>query len=218
MPLKVKICGLTNLEDARFCAGAGADFLGFIQYPKSPRYIAPEEAAAIIAWVYGPEAVGVFVNEDADTVNRVADAANFSMVQLHGDEPPALCAEIERPVIKAFRIPPETTADQMRRQMEPYREHAACFLLDTHHPTLWGGTGTTFDWQQARNLTADFPILLAGGLNAGNVEEAVRIARPMGVDLSSSLEAHPGKKDFDKLIAFFDVVNALRATSTEETG
>ena len=218
MPLKIKICGLTNLEDARFCAGAGADFLGFIQYPKSPRYVAPEVAKDIIAWVYGPEPVGVFVNADADTVNRVADAANFALVQLHGDEPPAFCAQIERPVIKAFRIAPETTADQMRREMEPYREHAAYFLLDTHHPTLWGGTGVTFDWQQTRTLTADFPILLAGGLSADNVEEAVRAARPMGVDLSSRLEAHPGKKDIDKMVAFFDVVDALRATLTEESG
>ena len=124
MPLTVKICGLTNLEDARFCAGAGADFLGFIQYPKSPRYVAPEVAATIIAWVYGPESVGVFVNEEAATVNRVAEAANFALVQLHGDEPPELCAQIERPVIKAFRLRPETTVDQMRRKMESYREHA----------------------------------------------------------------------------------------------
>ncbi|MFB3132491.1 MAG: phosphoribosylanthranilate isomerase [Rhodothermales bacterium] len=207
--ITVKICGLTNLEDARFCAGAGVDFLGFIQYPKSPRYVTPEVAAAIIAWVYGPEPVGVFVNEDADTVNRVAEAANFALVQLHGDEPPELCARIERPVIKAFRIPREATVDQMRRQMEPYREHAAYFLLDTHHPTLWGGTGATFDWQQARTLAAAFPILLAGGIRTENVEEAVRSVRPLGVDLSSSLEAYPGKKDLDKMTAFFDVVNAL---------
>ena len=100
--------------------------MGFIQYPKSPRYVAPEVAAAIIAWVYGPEPVGVFVNEEAETVNRVAEAAHFALVQLHGDEPPELCARIDRPVIKAFRIPPEATVDQMRRQMEPYREHAAC--------------------------------------------------------------------------------------------
>ncbi len=207
--ITVKICGLTNLEDARFCASAGVDFLGFIQYPKSPRYVAPEVAAAIIAWVYGPEPVGVFVNEEAATVNRVAEPANYAQVQLHGDEPPELCARIERPVIKAFRLPPETTVDQMRRKMESYREHAAYFLLDTHHPTLWGGTGATFDWRQARTLAADFPILLAGGLNADNVEEAVRAARPLGVDLSSSLEAYPGKKDLDKMTAFFDVVNAL---------
>lgn len=216
MPLKVKICGLTTLEDARYCAGAGADFLGFIQFPQSPRYINPDAAREIIAWVYGPETVGVFVNEKADTVNRIADAANFAWVQLHGDEPPEVCARMERPVIKAFRIPPDATAEQVRARMEPYREHVAFFLLDTHHPTLWGGTGVPFDWQQARALTADFPILLAGGLRADNVEDAVRQARPLGVDLSSSLEAAPGKKDFDKMAAFFDTFNTLRRSLETE--
>lgn len=210
MEIKVKICGLTNLEDARFCAGAGADFLGFIQYPKSPRYVAPETAKEIIAWMYGPEPVGVFVNEDVATVNRTAEAAGFALVQLHGNEPPALCAQIERPVIKAFRIRPGATADHLRAQMAPYRAHVAYFLLDTHHPTRWGGTGETFDWHHARALAADFPILLAGGLNTANVEDAVRQVRPLGVDLSSSLEAAPGKKDFDKLNAFFETFNALR--------
>ena len=213
MEIKVKICGLTNLEDARFCAGAGADFLGFIQYPKSPRYVPPETAKEIIAWVYGPEPVGVFVNEDADTVNRTAEAAGFALVQLHGDEPPGVCAQMERPVIKAFRIPPEATVDAMRAQMEPYRAQVTYFLLDTHHPTLWGGTGETFNWNLAGALAADFPVLLAGGLNTANIEDAVRQVRPLGVDLSSSLEATPGKKDFDKLNAFFETFNALRAAS-----
>lgn len=210
MALNVKICGITTLEDARYCAGAGADLLGFIQYPKSPRYIEPAAAKEIIGWIYGPQPVGVFVNEDADTINRAADAAGFALAQLHGDEPPEVCAQIERPVIKAFRVAPETTAAGLRAQMEPYREHAAYFLLDTHHPTLWGGTGTPFDWQHARELAEDFPLLLAGGLSAANVAEAVRRVRPWGVDLSSSLEASPGKKDFDKLNAFFDTINALR--------
>jgi phosphoribosylanthranilate isomerase len=170
-------------------------------------------AKEIIAWVYGPEPVGVFVNETADAVNRVAEAATFALVQLHGDESPEECARIERPVIKAFRIPPDATADQMQRQMEPYREHVTYFLLDTHHPTLWGGTGATFDWHKARDLAVHFPILLAGGLSADNVEDAVRTVHPLGLDLSSSLEAAPGKKDLDKLHAFFETVNALRAAT-----
>ena len=212
MALKVKICGITNLEDARFCAGAGADYLGFIQYPQSPRYIAPDAAKEIIAWIYGPEAVGVFVNEEADTVNRIAEAANFALVQLHGDETPEVCAQMKRPVIKAIRVGPDATVQELRDQMEPYRAVVTAFLLDTHHPTLWGGTGETFNWRHARTVAADFPVLLAGGINAGNVEAAVRQARPLGVDLSSSLEAEPGKKDFDKLTAFFDTFNALRTS------
>lgn len=210
MPLKAKICGITSLEDARFAAGAGADFLGFIQYAGSPRYITPQAAKAIIDWVYGSESVGVFVNEDADTINQVAEAAGFDLVQLHGDEPPEVCADILPPVIKAFRVAPEDTAATLRARMEPYRPFAAYFLLDTHHADLWGGTGKPFDWQQARALATDFPILLAGGINADNVEQAVRTVQPLGVDLSSSLEEAPGRKDFDKLTAFFDVFNALR--------
>ncbi len=203
MPLRVKICGITNLEDARFCAGAGADFRGFIQYPGSPRYVAPE-------------AVGVFVDEDADAVNRICAEAGLAMAQLHGDEPPEVCAAVARPVIKALRVAPADTADDLRRRMDRYRDDAAYFLLDTHHAGLWGGTGQPFDWRQARDLSADFPILLAGGLDADNLPAAVGAVQPAGVDLSSSLEAHPGKKDFDKVSAFFDVFNALRQAPATE--
>ena len=216
MALKVKICGITTLEDARYCAGAGADYLGFIQYPQSPRYIAPADAKDIIAWIYGPEAVGVFVNEEADAINRTAELANFALVQLHGDETPEVCAQIERPVIKAIRVSPEATVQQIKAQMEPYRAHVTSFLLDTHHPTLWGGTGETFNWQNARAIAATYPVLLAGGINAENVEAAVRQVRPLGVDLSSSLEAEPGKKDFDKIAAFFETFDALRGAFETE--
>jgi phosphoribosylanthranilate isomerase len=210
MPIKAKICGITSLEDARFAAGAGADFLGFIQYAGSPRYITPQAAKAIIDWVYGSESVGVFVNENIDTINQVAETAGFDLVQLHGDESPEVCAAVAPPVIKAFRVAPEDTAETLHARMEPYRPHVAYFLLDTHHADLWGGTGKSFDWQQTRTLTADFPILLAGGINADNVMQAVRTVQPLGVDLSSSVEEAPGRKDFDKLTAFFDVFNALR--------
>jgi phosphoribosylanthranilate isomerase len=101
--------------------------------------------------------------------------------------------------------------------MEPYREHVAYFLLDTHHADLWGGTGKPFDWQQAHALTTDFPILLAGGINIDNVEEAICTVQPIGVDLSSSLEEAPGRKDFDKLTAFFDVFNDLREDLLEDS-
>ncbi len=211
MPLYVKVCGITNLEDARYCAGAGADFLGFVQYPESPRYVAPEAARAILAWIHGPAPVGVFVDEDADAVNRICAEVGFALAQLHGEEPPEVCAAVERPVIKAVGVAPGDTAEALRRRLEPYRAHVAFFLLDTHHAGLRGGTGQPFDWRQARDLSADFPILLAGGLGADNLDAAVRAVQPAGVDLSSSLEAYPGKKDFDKLGAFFDVFNALRA-------
>lgn len=203
MPPRVKICGLTNLEDARYCAGAGADYLGFIQYPPSPRYIDAAKAAEIIEWIYGPICVGVFVDADADTINRTADMAGFHQVQLHGDEHPELCTRIDRPIIKALRVVPGSTADEMRFDMERYAPYVDAFLLDTYDATLRGGTGTTFDWSVARALSCDYPILLSGGLGAGNVADAVLEVQPLGVDASSRLEAEPGKKDLPLIDAFF---------------
>lgn len=216
MSIKLKICGITELADARYCAAAGADYLGFVQYAPSPRYVAPEMVRQIVEWLYGPEPVGVFVDAPADEVNRTADAAGFTLVQLHGSEPPALCAQIDRPVIKALAVGPDTTPEALRRQMEAYAPHVAYFLLDTQQAGLPGGTGEVFDWEKARSLTADFPLFLAGGLGVHNVEEAVRTLRPFGVDLSSSVEAAPGRKDFDKLAAFFERFDAVRRAVQEE--
>ncbi len=213
--MKIKICGLTTLEDARFCAGAGADFLGFIHYPKSPRYVEPETARAIIEWVYGPEPVGVFVNEHPDAVNEMAETTGFALVQLHGDETPDECAALDRPVIKAFRVERGLTASTLRRRIEPYLPHIRYVLLDTYTPDSWGGTGTPFNWQVAAELAREVPLFLAGGLDADNLEAARRTVRPFAVDLSSSLEAAPGKKDFDKLSTFFDVVQQLREATLE---
>lgn len=216
--LHVKICGITDLADARYCAGAGADYLGFIQYEKSPRYVAPETAKAIIEWVYGPEPVGVFVNETAEAVNRIAADAGFAYVQLHGNEPPEVCAEVERPVIKAVPVVHDASPEQLRHIMEPYAEHVAYFLLDTHKTNYWGGTGESFNWRLAKELARDVPLFLAGGIGAHNVEEAVRTMQPAGVDLSSSVERAPGKKDVDKLADFFEAFNALKHALDEEDG
>lgn len=216
MPVKLKVCGITELEDARYCAGAGADYLGFIQHEDSPRHVAPGHAAEIIEWIHGPAPVGVFVNDAAETVNQTADEAGFELVQLHGNEPPALCADIERPLIKAVRVVHDASATQLRAVMEPFAEHVDYFLLDTHSTDLWGGTGESFNWRLARELSADFPLFLAGGLNAENVEQAVRTMRPYAVDLSSSLESEPGKKDFGKMERFFETFRALNDTLAAE--
>ncbi|PSQ82676.1 MAG: N-(5'-phosphoribosyl)anthranilate isomerase [Bacteroidetes bacterium QS_7_67_15] len=217
MPPKLKICGITELEDARYCAGAGADYLGFIQHEDSPRYIAPDEAAKIIDWVHGPAPVGVFVNDPAEAVNRTADDAGFALVQLHGNEPPEVCAAIEAPVVKAVRVLHDASATQLRTFMEPYVEHVDFFLLDTHSTSLWGGTGESFNWRLARELSADFPLFLAGGIDSGNVEEAVRTMRPYAVDLSSGLETEPGKKSFEKMERFFETFGSLESALAEET-
>ncbi len=215
--VKLKICGITRLGDARYCAGAGADYLGFIQHEGSPRYVAPEQAAQIIEWIHGPQPVGVFVNAPAVAVNRAADAAGFALVQLHGTEPPEVCAAVEQPVVKAIGVRHDASAEQLRALMAPYADVVDFFLLDTHHTSLWGGTGESFNWRLARALSSEFPLFLAGGIDAENVDEAVRTMRPYAVDLSSSLEAAPGVKDFDKMADFFDAFDRLKESLRRET-
>lgn len=213
--MKLKICGITNLADARYCAAAGADYLGFIQYPGSPRYVEPATAKEIIDWMYGPEAVGVFVNASAEAVNEAAEQAGFALVQLHGTEPPELCAAIDKPVIKALRVTGDASADTLRRLMDRYAEHVAYFLLDTHVEGQWGGTGLPFNWELAQTLAKEYAVFLAGGISADNVAQAITQVQPFAVDLSSSVEAAPGQKDFDKLAAFFDAYHG--ATETEDS-
>lgn len=206
--MKIKICGITRLEDARYSAGAGADYLGFIQYKESPRYISPDRVKEILAWIYGPAPVGVFVNEEIDHVNELASDAGFEFVQLHGDETPDQCAEVVQPVIRALRVFPDTTADDLRRVMDAYAPHVAFFLFDTGQAGLHGGTGRTFDWQVAASLAESYPLFLAGGISAANVATAAEVVQPYAVDASSSLERSPGIKDIDKLADFFDAARA----------
>ncbi len=204
----VKICGITRLEDARFCAGAGADLIGFVQHPESPRYLEPQKVREMLQWLYGPEPVGVFVNRDAAVVNEAVETAGFQWAQLHGTESPETCAAVSVPVIKAFRVMHDASAEQLYALMDPYRDVARLFLLDTHHTSLWGGTGESFNWRLARELSTEFPLIVSGGIGPDNVAEALSTVRPVGVDLSSSVESAPGVKDFDRLTAFFDAFNS----------
>ena len=206
---KVKICGITTLADARFCAGAGADYLGYIQYPPSPRFIQPQDVGAISAWIYGPASVGVFVNEDAAAVNSAADLAGFDLIQLHGEESPAFCQRINRPVIKALRVGPDTAADDLADQIARYKDVAESILLDTWHPTLKGGTGLTFNWAQANAVASLAPVMLSGGLSPDNIAEAVRTVQPWGIDMSSSLESSPGQKEFARVTGLFAALDHL---------
>jgi len=204
MSCKIKICGITSLADARFCAGKGADYLGFIQHHLSPRYIESHHAREIIEWIHGPETIGVFVNVDAETVNRNSETAGFDIVQLHGDESPAYCRRITRPVFKALSIQPKDTARSLSRILIAYENCVDAFLLDTWHPQLSGGTGTSFDWSVAQSLSMDFRIILAGGLHPTNVHEAIQTVSPWGVDVSSGVEDSPGIKNFDLINQFFE--------------
>ncbi|MEM6327114.1 MAG: phosphoribosylanthranilate isomerase [Bacteroidota bacterium] len=210
-PTRVKICGITRLEDARYCAAAGADYLGFIQHRDSPRYVEPRTAKEIMEWSVGPEAVGVFVNREAQDVIDTCAAGGFALAQLHGHETPETCAAVREagvPVIKSVQVVSDAAAEQILAIAEPYREAVDFLLLDTHHTSLWGGTGESFNWRLARQVSRAFPTFLAGGISAENVVEAIDTMRPFAVDLSSSLEESPGIKDFDKLADFFDAFRA----------
>ncbi|MEZ4701752.1 MAG: phosphoribosylanthranilate isomerase [Rhodothermales bacterium] len=211
---RVKICGITTLADARFCAGAGVDYLGFIQYPPSPRFIPADEAAEIIAWLYGAEPVGVFVNATADEVNAACARAGFAIAQLSGQENLATCRAIDKPVIKTLHVQPDATPDALRREMDHYAPHVTAFLLDTAKAGLWGGTGQTFNWDVAAALSAEYDLFVAGGLHAGNVADVIERVRPYGIDLSSGVEYAPGKKDFDKLSELFETLERIHPSST----
>ena len=186
--VKVKICGITNLEDAVIAVEAGADALGFVFFRESPRNISPENAAAIIRHLPPfVQTVGLFVNEDPAIVNAVADQCGLDLVQLHGDESPDYCTAIKRRVIKAFRVKDDSSLDKIAQY-----QVAAC-LLDAWSLTAPGGTGKTFNWEIAARVAASHCIILAGGLTPENVADAVAAVKPYAVDVSSGVESEPGK-------------------------
>ena len=205
MPVKVKICGITNLPDGMAAAEAGADALGFMFYEQSPRHISVEAAAALIRQL--PPfvmKVGVFVNAPEDLVLRASRECGLNLLQFHGDEPPEFCLQFGLMSMKAFRI--RDAASLQALQNYP----TDAWLLDACSPGKPGGTGETFNWDlalQARGLGR--PIFLAGGLTPENVAAAVQRARPYGVDVSSGVEAAPGRKDPAKVRAFIQAAKAV---------
>jgi phosphoribosylanthranilate isomerase len=195
--VKVKICGMTQLKDALFAVDQGATAVGFIFYNKSPRSVTMKAAREIIAKLPPfVDTVGVFVNETTERVNKVADYCGLDLVQLHGEESPAFCRKINRRVIKAFRIKDL----QSFKKLEKYS--VSGFLLDTFSENLHGGTGKVFDWNLAHRAKKMGPIILAGGLTARNICQAIRQVRPYGVDVCSGVEKEPGIKDPEKVRAF----------------
>ena len=217
MSVKLKVCGITELEDARYLAGAGADYLGFIQHKDSPRYAPPSLASDIIEWVHGPKPVGVFVNDGAAQINEAVDKAGFELAQLHGQEPPHVVEQVDCPVIKVIHVRNDAAPEQLRTLFERYKDTADYFLLDTHNSSVWGGTGESFNWRLARDVTSTYPTFLAGGINAGNVRRAVETMQPFAIDLSSSLEDAPGEKSFAKIDDFLDVFRDVRKDLTDES-
>jgi phosphoribosylanthranilate isomerase len=205
--IRIKICGITNLEDALLAAELGADALGFIFYPKSPRKVEPEAARSIIAQLPPFVAsVGVFVDAEVAVVKELAAGVGLDWVQLHGRESPDYCRNLGRRVIKGFRIQDEKSL----MELEPYRDVVQAFLLDTYKKGQVGGTGESFEWRLAREAKNFGRIILAGGLTARNVAQAIATALPAAVDAASGTEAAPGKKDPAKLRAFFEAVSSKR--------
>ena len=204
--VRIKICGITNLEDALLAAELGADALGFIFYPPSPRSIEPEAAKNIIAQLPPfVTTVGVFVDEAAATVKELAATVGLDWLQMHGKETPEYCRSLERRVIKAFRIRGENSLTGLAA----YQGVVQALLLDTYKKGQVGGTGETFNWDLAREARKYGPIILAGGLTAENVAQAISAVQPAAVDVASGVEAAPGKKDPLKLMEFIKAVRSL---------
>jgi len=206
---QLKVCGITNLADARFAAGAGVHFLGFIFVEQSPRYIEPSMVGAIVEWVEGPKKVGVFQNHDLQYVTETAKMVGLDMIQLHGQENPAYCATIQSqlPVIKVFSISEHTSASDLQAGLDMYNDTVDYFLFDTKVGGQEGGTGITFNWDLLSSLSIKKPYFLSGGLSVDTIEDAIRATRhqpPLAFDVSSKIEESVGIKDFDKLSSLID--------------
>jgi len=202
--LQIKICGITNLEDAKACVELGADMIGLNFYPQSPRYIEPEITRQIVETIpRSAHAIGVFVDASAEEIRNTAERASIESVQLHGDFSPETCRELAREfrVIRAFRT-------DARFQPENAGAFPDCdILLDAHHAELRGGTGLTCDWLAAR-ATLPFArfLILSGGLNAQNVAYAIAAVGPRAVDVCSGVERAPGVKDYRTIEKFIAAV------------
>ena len=193
---RIKICGITEHCDTQAIIQQGVEALGFIFVKESPRYVLPETAKEIIRKLPPfVDAVGVFMNEDPNEVNDIAQYCGLSLVQLHGSEPPEYCETIACPVIKAFRV-----KNRESLVYGPYLDIVKGFLFDTHNKEMAGGTGETFDWQLLENMEIPAGIILAGGLSPENIGAAIAAVRPYAVDVNSGVENSPGRKDLEKII------------------
>lgn len=209
---RIKICGITSVDDAYAAVAAGADAIGLVFYAKSPRYVTLEQAA-VIARAAGPfvTTVGLFVDPTPDAVNLALEHVPLQLLQFHGDESPAFCASFQRPFIKALRMSEGLDVSAIEREF--IYAGASGLLLDSYSPAAPGGTGETFGWERIPE-TRVLPLILAGGLSPDNVAAAVKQVRPYAVDVSSGVEITPGRKDSAKIAAF--VHAACKATQMLE--
>ena len=208
--MRVKICGNTNLEDARAAVELGAWAIGLVHHPESTRHVEPDVAAEIGAALKRRcEVAGVFVDSTMDEIVRAADEEQLTIVQLHGEQGPRFCREVARrtgaKVMRAFRV--RSGADV--RGAEAFRTDF--HLFDAYRPQAPGGTGESFDWELLDGRRSKIPALLAGGLTPENVSEAILAAHPWGVDVVTGVEAELGRKDHRRLAAFFEAVRSTTA-------
>ena len=199
---QIKICGITNKEDALCAAQCGAAALGFIFYPPSPRYIKPADARKIVSALPAEMVkVGVFVNESVTEVKRIVEYCGLDMIQLHGDESPAYCRQYPAAqIIKAVELKNE--ADLVYANSY----HVGAILVDSRHAGLYGGTGKKANWELAYRIKKKKSLILSGGLNEGNIAEAIKAVRPNALDINSGVELRPGKKDHAKLTRIFAII------------
>lgn len=199
---RVKICGITRTQDALLAAKLGADAIGLVFYPQSPRCISVQQAQEILAEIPAfVTTVGLFVNPDSQALRQILDHVSLDLLQFQGQESADFCRQFNKPYVKAIHM---QTGVDLNKLIVPYQK-ARAILLDTYHPQQAGGTSIRFDWQLIpKNL--DKPIILAGGLNPANVSEAIRTVRPYGLDVSSGVEINPGIKDPEKIRNFIEEV------------
>jgi phosphoribosylanthranilate isomerase len=199
--VRIKICGLTRNQDVQVAVAEGVDALGFVLYAPSPRAVTAEQAASLIK--HAPAfvtTVALFVNESAEEIYRALDVCSFDLLQFHGDESPEFCRQFNRPYMKAIRV---RSAEDIHRAVQQYPDTKA-LLLDAYVENLPGGTGQAFDWRLIPQLS--IPWVLAGGLNANNVADAVNQVKPFAVDVSGGVEASKGIKDVQKIKDFISEV------------
>ncbi len=208
-PSRVKICGITSVEDGLLAVSAGADAIGLVFYQPSPRYVSIEQAAQITR-ALGPfvTTVGLFVNADAASIFQVLESTPLQLLQFHGDEDAAFCEQFQRPYIKALRMKPELDVESA---LQAYPS-ALGILLDAYQKGVPGGTGETFDWARVPSGQDHPPIILAGGLTPENVSEAISQTFPYGVDVSGGVEQSPGKKSPQKVIEFIKRAKLAKPT------
>ena len=211
--MRVKICGITQIEQGTAIVELGADSIGFICVQKSPRYVTPERLRAIADSLPSQTVkVGVFADRDLTEIVSVLEAGHLTAIQLHGAESPEFCTQLRRQIapeielIKAFRIKSQASLVETRA----YTNCVDTFLLDAYHPQMLGGSGHTIDWQDLADFKPAVPWLLAGGLTPENIQSALSRLQPDGIDLSSGVERSPGDKDLERVAQLFEAIKSIR--------